>query len=310
MKYNKKAISISEQVEKLKGRGLLFRDESYAELTLSRISYYRLRAYTYPFQDNKDSNHPFIKEVDFETIIELYKFDHKLRVLVFDAIEKIEIALRTQIIYKYSMQHGSHWQMDKHLYKPPFTNKRGDTIDLFEEQMKTLKTEIKRSNETFIKHYKEKYNEPKMPPSWMSLEVASMGALSKIYKSLITSPIKTSIAREFGLPNSYYLENWMLSFSHIRNICAHHSRLWNRRLTANLKLPNKPKYSFYNKSELSQLNPSKVFSTLMAMNYILKVIEPDCVFNKQLIELMKVCPLNQQKAMGFTKDWEKHPFWN
>ena len=310
MKYNKKAISIPEQIEKLKGRGLFFRDEEYAKLILSRISYYRLRAYTYPFQDNKDPKHPFTIEVDFESIIQLYRFDHKLRVFVFDTIEKIEIALRTQIIYKYSMQFGSHWQVDKKLYKPSFINKRGETINLYELQINTLQIEIKRSNETFIKHYKETYNEPKMPPAWMSLEVASMGALSKIYKSLNTSPIKTNIARELGLPNSYYLENWMLSFSHIRNICAHHSRLWNRRLTTNLKLPNKTKYFFYNKSELNELIPYKVFSTLVAMNYMLKVINPNSIFNQNLKKLMEACPLDQQKAMGFTEDWDKHPFWN
>ena len=168
MKYTKKPLSIPEQVQKLKQRGLIINDEQFAEKTLAQISYYRLRAYTYPFQNNKDPNSPFIEEVTFESIIDLYRFDQKLRVLIFDAIEKIEIALRTQIIYHFSLQHGSHWQTNPHLYKPPFTNKRGDTIDLFEEQMKTLKTEIKRSNETFIKHYKEKYNEPKMPPSWMS----------------------------------------------------------------------------------------------------------------------------------------------
>ena len=64
MRYSKQATSFSEQVAQLKARGLQFQDENKAEETLSRISYYRLRAYTYPFQDNEDDNHPFIKEID------------------------------------------------------------------------------------------------------------------------------------------------------------------------------------------------------------------------------------------------------
>ncbi len=86
MKYTKQAVSIPDQVNKLKGQGLRFQDKNYGRKVLSRISYYRLRAYTYPFQDNEDPNHPFIKDVDFETIISLYRFDQKLRVLVFDAM--------------------------------------------------------------------------------------------------------------------------------------------------------------------------------------------------------------------------------
>ncbi len=99
MLYSKPAVSIPDQITKLKARGLAFGDEAFAIHCLSNISYYRLRAYTYPFQDNTQPNHPFTVPVSFEQIIELYVFDRKLRSMVFDAMEKIEIAIRTQIIY-------------------------------------------------------------------------------------------------------------------------------------------------------------------------------------------------------------------
>ncbi|MBS0645580.1 MAG: Abi family protein, partial [Verrucomicrobia bacterium] len=105
MKYTKLPISIQNQVAKLRQRGLQFADEPKAANYLSNISYYRLRAYTYPFQDNTDPNHPFIKPVSFEEIMRLYVFDRQLRLLLFNAIEKIEIALRTQIIHEYAMVH-------------------------------------------------------------------------------------------------------------------------------------------------------------------------------------------------------------
>src|SRR5674476_641863 len=119
MKYTKLPISIPYQISKLKQRGLSFADEQKAANYLSNISFYRLRAYTYPFQDNNEANHPFIKKVSFEDIMHLYVFDRQLRLLLFNAIEKIEIAFRTQIIYQYAMVHGSHWHLKRELYTNP-----------------------------------------------------------------------------------------------------------------------------------------------------------------------------------------------
>ena len=96
MQYNKPPIDIPSQIALLKSRGLAFRDKNKAAHYLSNISYYRLRAYTYPFQEDTENDHSFKEGIFFEDIIELYVFDRKLRILVFDAIEKIEIALRTK----------------------------------------------------------------------------------------------------------------------------------------------------------------------------------------------------------------------
>lgn len=235
MPYKKPPISLSNQIKKLKSRGLAFDDETEAELCLSNISYYRLRAYTYPFQDNTDPNHPFIIPVSFEEIIELYKFDRKLSQLIFSALEKVEIALRTQIIYQWAMRYGSHWQLDPSLYR--------DSMK-FVNQLNNLQTEISRSHETFIEHYKKTYTSPSEPPSWMSLEVSSFGLLSQIFSNLKKGNEKLAVANHFGLNDISILENWMLCFSNIRNICAHHGRLWNRRLTAHIKFPTNPHNAF------------------------------------------------------------------
>lgn len=175
MEYNKLPILITEQVEKLKNRGLKFENEIKSQSYLSNISYYRLRAYTYPFQDNLKINQPFNVDVSFEQIIDLYVFDRKLRFLIFDAIEKIEIALRTQIIYNFSLSYGSHWHLKPELYRDQTR---------FTTHLESLRKEIGRSNETFIEHYKNKYTNPTEPPCWMSLEVSSMGLLSKIFQNL------------------------------------------------------------------------------------------------------------------------------
>jgi abortive infection bacteriophage resistance protein len=100
----------------LEKRGLIIPDKNKAAHYLANISYYRLRAYTYPFQNNDDSNHTFIKPVTFDQVLYLYVLDRELRLIVFDAIERIEIALRTQIIYHFALQHGSHWFENPNLY--------------------------------------------------------------------------------------------------------------------------------------------------------------------------------------------------
>lgn len=296
MKYIKPPVPIHEQIEILKKRGLLFKDESRAAHYLSNISYYRLRAYTYPFQDNLDVNHPFKVEVSFEDIIDLYVFDRQLRLLIFDGIEKIEIALRTQIIYNFSLSNGSFWHLDPNLYK--------DAVR-FANHIDSLQKEIDRSNETFISHYKEKYTNPSEPPCWMSLEVSSMGLLSKIFQNLKLSSEKKAITNHFGLTNPSILENWMHCFCNLRNICAHHGRIWNRRLVP-VKLPYNTIHQFI---ENDKVYTNKLYSTLCCIEYVLQIISPHSTFKTRLKELMNKCPMKQEKEMGFPKNWHEDVFW-
>lgn len=300
MKYNKPAVSFDDQIVKLKARGLNFKDETWAKTMLSRISFYRLRAYTYPFQDNSDPDHPFIVKVDFETILKLYKFDRKLRLLVFGALEKVEIALRTQIIYQMAMVYGSHWHIDQNLY---YDKSRAI------HHLSTLQSEVDRSDETFIKHYKDKYSSPQDPPSWMGLEVASFGTLSKLYRNINNNREKKAIASSFGLQNVHILQNWMFCFSNLRNICAHHGRLWNRRLTSIPKLPYNTPHVFLNKTTINSLHPNKLYATLCCIKYMLSRIESNYNFSKKLIKLMDNCPLQQEKEMGFPNGWKDDPLW-
>lgn len=297
MKYTKTPISINDQILKLKERGLKFENEIKSANYLSNISFYRLRAYTYPFQDNEDENHPFLFDISFEKIIDLYVFDRKLRILIFNAIEKIEISFRAQIIYNFALSHGSHWQLNEKLFKNNAS---------FEAHLDSLNKEVGRSKETFIAHYKEKYVHPTEPPCWMSLEVSSIGLLSKIFNNMKTCKEKDMITSNFGLADFSVLENWMLCFSILRNTCAHHGRVWNRRLVQ-IKIPTNHKFPFIkNKKEIY---PNKLYATICCTEYILKIISPETTLKVTLKDLMSKCPLKQEKEMGFPKDWEKDPFW-
>lgn len=297
MKYNKPSLTIYDQIARLKKRGLTFHDEKKAEHYLSNISYYRLRAYTYSYQDNDKADHPFIKKVSFEDIINLYVFDRRLRLLVFNAIEKIEIALRTKIIYEFSLVYGSHWHENSAMYRNHY---------FFNRNINSLYKEIDRSTETFIDHYKNTYTTPAYPPAWMSLEVVSMGLLSKLYSNLNKSEEKKKVAHEFGLPNPAILESWMHAFSGLRNICAHHSRLWNRRFTIVPKIPYNTTYTFLRNTSIYD---NKLYVQLCCVNYISKIISPKNNFVNSLKKLLRTCHLVDLKEMGFPSDWEKEKIW-
>lgn len=298
MNYLKSPETITAQIAKLKARGLSIHDEAFAERCLSSISYYRFRAYTYPFQDNSDCNHRFKSPISFEEIYKLYLFDRKLRGLVFGAMEQIEIAIRTQIIHQWALSHGSHWQLNGSLFRNP----TGHSILL-----DSLRVEIDRSTETFIDHYKTKYTSPVAPPSWMSLEVSSFTLLSRIFQNLRKCPQKSAVTAYFGLNKVEILENWMLCFSQVRNICAHHGRLWNRRLTAHILFPTHPKNLFVRNT---QIPPYKLYAVLSGMEYILQRINVENDFRSDLKALVSTCPLRQEKEMGFPKDWRSDPFWS
>ncbi|MFN0213209.1 MAG: Abi family protein [Saprospiraceae bacterium] len=226
--YAKPALSFEAQLKLLQGRGLIIHDEPKALHLLRQISYYRLSAYWYPFlQDNK--NHVFKPGASFNAAFQLYCFDRELRHLVQSELEKIEIAVRTQVIYVLSHRYGSFWFEQPHLFS--LASQHASTLD-------KIRHEHSRSDESFIKKFNESYSDA-LPPSWMLLEIISFGTLSQLYKNLKPGKEKRAIANFFGLPDSVF-ETWLHSIVYLRNVCAHHTRLWNRVMRIQPARPNSP----------------------------------------------------------------------
>lgn len=141
--YNKAPLTYTEQIELLKSRGLIFSDERRAQRHLANISYYRLSAYMLPYKQSENGIilDTFRDGITWEMIYNLYVFDRKLRILVFDAIERLEIAIRTQIIYQLSHKYGSHWQDRQDIFNPPalvtLRNGKTVTIDVYNDIQNT-----------------------------------------------------------------------------------------------------------------------------------------------------------------------------
>lgn len=227
--YSKPALTFDEQIELLKGRGLEIPDPAKAKRHLMNVSYYRLSAYMLPFKVKDSSgavSDSFLPGTTWNDVFSLYRFDRKFRLLVFDAIERIEIALRTQLIYQLSHKYGSHCQDQRSIFK--VISRGARKIDVFKEIQQHISEQLNANKKlTFIEHYLNTYSDPPTPPSWMSVELLYFSELSRICEGLADKADQKAIAKYFRISSVDVFCSWIHSINYIRNICAHHARLWN-----------------------------------------------------------------------------------
>ncbi len=300
MIYSKQPTTIPQQIAQLRLRGLIINNQAIAEHYLSNVGYYRLAGYWWPLQSDK-INHVFKSNSRFETVVALYNFDRELRILVFDAIEKIEIGLRSKLINKLSLEVSPWWFEDLTIFK---------SHPAFLENLVSMDRELERSKEIFLKEHKRKYHsDTRRPPSWKSLEIVSFGTLSMLYGNLNSNVLaKNSIAVEMGTVNHTFLPSWLQSIAQIRNICAHHGRLWNKKLPGRPKLlPNPPNPWIKNVPPVSDHH--MLYIHLCCIKYILNSIAPGNHFTSKIAFLLTKYPNIDLKALGFPADWHREKLW-
>ena len=302
--YNKPALSYADQLQQLKTRGLIVNEDAKVLHLLEVISYYRLSGYWYPLLVDKKS-HRFKPDSNFETVFNIYKFDRELRLLILRELEKIEVAVRSKMIYILSHSRGIYWYLESSNFSNPA--RHNDTLSKIEG-------EYYRSDEEFIQAFKSNYTNS-LPPSWMMLEVASFGVLSSLYSYLKPGRDKRDIAKYFGL-NDVAFVSWLHSIVYLRNICAHHSRLWNREMRIQPVIPLNPHKPFlkqvkYFNPELKLALPlnNKTYFMLSMIIYLMNSINPKhCIQNKFKTLLAKY-PNIDTCAMGFPENWNKEDIW-
>ena len=203
MIYEKETLTIDQHIQQLQQRGLVIEDKNEAIQWLKNVSYYRLAGYWWSMQSDKVL-HTFKQNSQFKDVISLYNFDRDLRILLFDVIEKIEISLRTKLIYHLSHEFGAWWFQNVNLFS--------DT-QAFVKTLSSIQQELERSKDTFIKEHNKKYKDDlRFPPAWKTLELTSFGSLSKLYGNLKnTIHSKDTIAVEFGAINHTYLPSGFLT---------------------------------------------------------------------------------------------------
>ena len=295
MKFAKAPLSLDGQLTLLEGRGLGFKDKDRAKRYLTFISYYRLSGYFIPFQIPGDANHNFKPGVIFDDVLQLYIFDRKLRLLVLDALERIEAAFKAAVLNEMSSVDGSHWYLDPANFVPGY-----DHAWL----VSRIKTDTgyrkpTRQNRACA-HYYAKYTDPVLPPIWMVADVLSLGTYAIMFEQLSDTGVKKRTAAKFELSHKV-LSSWMHTLTSTRNICAHHSRLWNKKFSIR---PTRHKRT-------GHLMPdnTKLYAQAIVMNDMLAAMTNSSSWAKRLYALLLECPLDTEYHMGFPIDWERDKFW-
>lgn len=297
MRFDKPPLSFDQQLDRMIERGIRCDDRERALHYLAHLNYYRLAAYWLPFETDH-AKHQVAENVCFDDILNLYVFDRELRLLVLDAIERIEISVRTAWAYHLAHRYGPHGHLDGGIFKQP-----GRTWNYVQQRDK-LADEVQRSHETFIQHLSSKYDDP-LPPVWAVVEIMTLGQLSKWYANLRRGADRNAVAHRYDMD-----EGNLTSFLHhltiIRNICAHHGRLWNREFTVTFRLP-----SHRPKTLISSLNPKdgrRIYNTLALLADLMDRISPGHHWKRRLRALMEQHRIDP-RPMGFPADFALRPLW-
>lgn len=310
MEFKKEWKSYQEQVDILESRGLMIDNREKALDYLNRIGYYRLSGYWHPFRElidgSKRGDH-FIENSYFHDAVKLYVFDKRLRLLALDAIERIELAIRVEIahrlgekdIFAHENPDLFHGKFSRHVEK-----KRGMTKH--QQWLSHLERQLKRAGkEPFIQHYNEKYSGKY--PIWVVIEIWDFGLLSHLFAGLQVTD-QNAIAKCYGIDDGKLFSQWIRSLNYIRNVSAHHGRLWNANIIDRSPVINLDPY-------WGSLNNYRAFYYFCIMQQLLKYICPNSRWGTRFIELMDSFPKLENNAVslknfGMIEGWKEWDLWS
>lgn len=306
--------SYREQLDLLRMRGLSVADEASALAALQRLGYYRLSGYFYPLRKTKPIGDPgrlddFVDGASFELVVQLAEFDKKLRMLALDALEVIEVAVRVAIAYRLGAIHPEA-HLDATCMDGRFTQVRaGETESQHSLWLKRFSAACEKSRDEFVDHHRANY-EGRMP-IWVAIELWDFGMLSRIFAGL-QSRDRNALAHAYGLVDGEVLRSWLRTFNFVRNVAAHHSRLWNRTLTEIPKLPPLERCRHLDFLHRDTRALEKLFGALSCMRFLVRQIAPDSAWHQNLrahVATFPITPLVSLGSAGFSEGWSELPIW-
>ncbi len=314
--YNKPYRTPADLICDLKNKKLEFLDEAEAEKTLSQISYYHFKIYLHPLLDPTSSGGKHYKKDEyFEYGVELYRFDEKLRTLLFGVIARLEVKLRSRLDHTLSSySNNPFWYLDNTFF---FTKKGTADIDKIRSK---IQGDFSRENELYAKNYQIKYHNNThsqfidLPPFWIASEIITIGCLYKIFNSIDFSYFKNlpapdntilnNLANEFGANDFKSLVNWVRRLRDVRNRCAHHGRLWNAKLAVPSQIASH--------LTISETHPYRPYLTICIMHLMIKSLGLTNIDIKNDIKNLFNSSHSASLYMsetGFPPGWETDPFW-
>jgi abortive infection bacteriophage resistance protein len=247
----------------------------------------------------------------------LIDFDRRLRMLILDGIERIEISLRMRIGYELGRRSAvSH--LEPATFVSAFTDPQVDpetkesTPSKHEEWIARIRERQHESDEAFVAHFRDKYDD--RMPIWALTEIMEMGHLSRLYGGLMNS-IATEIAEAYAVPSKRVMSSWIASLNYVRNVAAHQARIFNRKLVTAPKRPNKGQVPLLGhlKDEESCKEVSGLYNALAVMAYLLRVIEPNSGWAERIVELIGSFPDTDyvtRRSIGVPENWSMMDLWN
>lgn len=314
--YTKPHLSFDAQVQLLKSRGMVIDDPSAAAELLSAVGYYRLSGYWYPYRRQigpTQRDDQFVEGTTFATVVRLYDADRRLKLHVLDAIERVEIALRVMIGFTLGKR-GAYAHLNGANLDGQFVRSTGRQPSKYDQWLTKLLSAQARSSEEFIVHFQRKYDG--RLPVWVVTEILDFGSTAHLYRGL-KAVDRNAIARELGvidqsgLGNGHTLGNWLQVLNYVRNICAHHSRLWNRHLVYKIaarQLATIPELRHLSRPDVSH---NRIYSTLCVLAFLLnRVGQGDWLAPLRDLLTVEVPACGRNLAeLGFPAGWAAHRPW-
>ncbi|MFG6667132.1 Abi family protein [Halomonas sp. HNIBRBA4712] len=321
MTYKRPWKSFREQLDLLMARGMLVDDKPAALSYLTRVGYYRLSAYWYPFRifetvDHDQQGRPmtlpkdrFVANAHFVDAVRLYLFDKELRLRLTDALERIEIALRVDIAHLLG-ERDAFAHLHRDTFHPSFARKKSgkDPRDNFEKWQERCAGMEKRSKEDFVKHYRQKHG-PRLP-IWVAVETWDFGTISQLF-ALMKVPDQLCIAQKYGLQDWKVFQSWLRSLNYLRNVCAHHSRLWNRNVIDQPRLPEPGALTWCDAFHDQRQLIARPFLLLSIVRHMTKVVCPETGWHRRMQLHMESFPVPHAQRnltlddMGAPPGWER-----
>lgn len=311
--FEKPALSLNELVDRVENRGLVVPDRARAERYVRHIGYFRLSPYAIPFRE-EPSAEALRAGTEFDDVLDLYVFDRALRLLVMDALERVEVAVRAALT-----DHMATTYDDPHWYVDPSHFRNRESHDKFLGLVrKTCEYRLEGTPEpdvdrlvhrSALEHYLLTYGEPELPPSWLMVETLTIGQLSRLYSNLRDQRDRKAIARSLGL-NATVLESWMRTYGRVRNICAHHGRLWNVGLGLYPLIPTARSISWLvADGALPDNSTKRLYPVLVSLQTVLTTVSPHSSWARRLHDLLSTRPPMNLAGMGIPEDWAEDEFW-
>ena len=325
--YAKPWMSIKHQIAQLQGRGLIVDDESAAEQLLEEVGYYRLTGYLHPsrqserFIDDRGRLSTRVlssyrEDTRLEHAAALIAFDRALRLHLLEAVERIEVSLRTQVGYILG-QRSPFAHLDHRVFTPAFTascmdpgtgvmtSKHAEWISRVDERRAS-------SKEAFVEHFRRKYDD--RMPIWALTEILELGHLAKLYRGL-QNDLATQIAHHYAVPSKTILASWISSINYVRNVAAHQARLFNRKL---VDAPTRPKNNAipvlaHLRDDAAPKQDFGLYNSLAVIAYLLRSIAGYPEWTQRLRELVATFPGVPHlgiDSMGFPVGWTEKRLWN